>query len=237
MVWNPWHGCRKLSEGCRNCYVYRIDAAHEKDANLISKNKSSFNEPVKKTRAGGYKHPPGTLFYTCFSSDFFLEEADEWRDEAWKIMKERSNCHFTFITKRIDRFSKCIPNDWGDGYDNVSIAVTTENQKMVDYRLPIYLSLPIKHKSIVCEPLLESIELSQYLTSEIQEVSVGGESGPDARVCNYDWVLNIQRQCAAANISFSYHQTGAKLLKDGKLFHIPRNKQHEQARKAGIDID
>ena len=237
MKWNPWHGCHKLSPGCKNCYVYRIDAMHEKDASLIRKNASSFRDPIRRNRQGEYKYPAGTHFHTCFSSDFFLEEADDWRQEAWQIMRTRSNCHFSFITKRIDRFWQCIPTDWGEGYDNVSIAVTTENQQMADYRLPIYLQLPIRHKSIVCEPLLESIDLTPYLTQELQAVSAGGESGPGARICNYDWVLDIQRQCVDAGIAFHYHQTGANLLKDGKLYRIPRIRQHEQAKKAGLDFE
>jgi protein gp37 len=24
-IWNPWHGCRKCSEGCANCYMYYLD--------------------------------------------------------------------------------------------------------------------------------------------------------------------------------------------------------------------
>lgn len=237
MKWNPWHGCHKLSEGCRHCYVYRMDSRHEKDASEVKKNISSFREPVSKNRKGEYKHPSGTTFYTCFTSDFFLEDADEWRKEAWSFMKERSDCRFFFITKRIDRFEKCFPEDWGNGYDNVMIAVTTENQKMADYRLPIYSKLPIKHKGIMCEPLLEGIDLTKYLTPEIEVVSVGGESGSEARICNYEWILDIRNQCIAANVSFDFHQTGAKLLKDGKIYCIPKAKQGVQAAKACIDFN
>ena len=25
-MWNPWHGCTKVSPGCTKCYVYRRDA-------------------------------------------------------------------------------------------------------------------------------------------------------------------------------------------------------------------
>lgn len=174
MRWNPWHGCRKLSEGCRYCYVYRMDALHEKDASKVKKNVSSFHLPIARNRKGEYKYPSGTEFSTCFTSDFFLEEADEWRPEAWKIVKERNDCRFFMITKRIDRFEQCIPADWADGYDHVIIAVTAENQRMADYRLPIYQELPIKVKRIICEPLLEKIDLSSYLTSEIQSVTTGG---------------------------------------------------------------
>lgn len=56
-------------------------------------------------------------------------------------------------------------------------------------------------------------------------VSAGGESGPEARICDYEWVLDIRSQCINANVSFDFHQTGAKLLKDGKLYRIPKEKQ------------
>lgn len=236
MRWNPWHGCRKLSEGCRHCYVYRIDSRIDRDASEVKKNTSTFDLPIAKNRRGEYKYPSGTLFYTCFTSDFFLEEADGWRGDAWKIIRERRDCRFFIITKRIDRFEACKPEDWGEGYDHVTIAVTTENQKMADYRLPIYLNLPIKTKMIVCEPLLEPIDLSKYLTPAIKSVSVGGESGDDARICSYDWVLGIRDQCIRAGVGFSYHQTGAKLMKNGKLYRIPKDKQEDQAHRAGIDI-
>lgn len=236
MRWHPWHGCRKLSEGCRHCYVYRMDARNDKDASEIKKNVSTFHLPVSKNRKGEYKYPSGTEFSTCFTSDFFLKEADEWRPEAWKMIKERSDCRFFIITKRIDRFERCIPDDWGDGYDNVMICVTAENQKMADYRLPIYLKLPIKAKGIICEPLLEKIDLSVYLTSDIQSVTTGGESGQDARVCQYDWVLDLREQCVKSNVSFYYHQTGAKLMKNGRVYHVPKDKQNEQATRAGIDF-
>lgn len=233
--WNPWHGCHKLSEGCRNCYVYRMDARHEKNAGEVKINVSSFRLPVAKNRQGGYKYPSGTVFYTCFTSDFFLEDADRWRGEIWQIIRERSDCKFFIITKRIDRFLTNIPEDWGEGYDNVAIAVTTENQKMADYRLPIYLNLPIKHKLIVCEPLLEEIHLSKYLLPQIESVSVGGESGPEARPCHYEWVLNIREQCIKAGVPFDFRQTGAKFIKDGKLYRVPKEKQIPQAQKAAIN--
>lgn len=234
--WNPWHGCRKLSEGCRHCYVYRMDARHEKDASEVRRNSSTFYLPVAKDRYGEYKYPSGTCFYTCFTSDFFLEDADEWRGEIWQMIRMRSDCSFFIITKRIDRFAQCIPDDWGEGYDNVTVAVTTENQQMADYRLPIYLKQPIKRKAIICEPLLEPIDLTRYLCPEIDSVSVGGESGADARLCHYDWVLDIRAQCVKANVSFDYHQTGAKLLKDGRLYRIPKAVQNEQASRAQIDF-
>ncbi|MGE5381311.1 MAG: DUF5131 family protein [Methylocystaceae bacterium] len=234
-TWNPWHGCHKLSPGCRNCYVYRHDAKYEKDASLVTQT-GAFYLPLKRTRSGDYKLPAGEIIYTCFTSDFFLEEADDWRIEAWQMIHTRSDLHFLIITKRIDRFMVNLPSDWEDGYDNVTICSTCENQDRADYRLPILLNLPIKHKSIICEPLLGPINLAPYLTSAVEQVVVGGESGNEARICNYDWILDIQKQCRDHKVSFHFKQTGGKFVKDGHLYNIKRKYQHAQARKACIDL-
>ena len=68
----------------------------------------------------------------------FCEEADEWRPEAWKMIRERDDLHFVIITKRIHRFQVGLPKDWEEGYDNVTICCTCENQNMADYRLPFF---------------------------------------------------------------------------------------------------
>jgi len=234
--WNPWHGCHKISAGCLNCYVYRIDASFDRDATIISKT-ANFNLPLKKTRGGDYKLSAGEIVYTCFSSDFFLEEADEWRIEAWQMIRLRSDLHFYIITKRIDRFTVNLPADWGAGYDNVSICSTCENQDRADYRLPILLSLPIRHKAIICEPLLEQINLSPWLHPSIEGVIVGGESGKNARTCDFNWVLDLRAQCVKKKVPFHFKQTGARFVKDGHLYFIKRQDQHVQAAKAAIDFD
>lgn len=232
--WNLWHGCHKKSEGCKNCYVYRHDEKYEIDSKQVKKNKI-FYLPIEKNKKGEYKVKSGELIYTCFTSDFFLEEADEWRKEAWDIIRERKDCNFLFITKRIERFNVNLPEDWGNGWDNVIICCTTENQKRADERLPIYKSLPIKHKIIICEPLLEKIELSKYLDSTIEQLVVGGESGNEARICDYNWVMDLRRQCIDKKVNFYFKQTGAKFIKDNKFYRIKRSMQHIQAKKANIN--
>lgn len=232
--WNPWHGCHKISPGCQHCYVYRIDSGFEKDAAVVSTT-ANFNLPVKRKRDGTYKLQPGQTVYTCFSSDFFLDEADEWRKEAWQMIRLRSDLNFFIITKRIDRFTVNLPADWGDGYPNVIIYSTIENQDRADYRLPIMQSLPIRHKGIACEPLLEAIDLTRWLDSSIEQVVVGGESGNDARACHFDWVLDIRQQCIQKGVTFHFRQTGARFVKDGRLYRIKRQFQHSQAAKAAID--
>ena len=204
-------------------------------ASLCHKN-AAFDLPVKRKRDKSYKIPPGRVVFTCFTSDFLLSDADEWRPDCWRMIKERSDCWFYFFTKRIDRLESCLPPDWGDGYDNVLIGCTVENQDRADYRLPIFNSLPIKHRSIIAAPLLEEIDISKYLNDEIEEVSVGGESGLDARECRFEWVMSLHDQCVEKNVPFRFHQTGARFVKNGRLYRVPRAYQHAQARKAGLNF-
>ena len=234
-IWNPWHGCFKISPGCQNCYVYRRDSQFEKDSTVVHKTKN-FDLPIKKDRNGEYKLKAGEIVNTCFTSDFFIDKADKWRNDAFSMMKRRKDLKFFIITKRIDRFMSCVPLDWGNGYENVLIACTVENQEMADYRLPIYTKAPIKHKAIICEPLLGKINLIPYLNDEIGFVMVGGESGTNARTCEYDYVLDIKNQCLDKKINFRFHQTGTYLKKGGKIYNIPRKFQHIQAKKADIDL-
>lgn len=234
-LWNPWHGCHKLSAGCMHCYVYRGDSKRGIDSRIVSKTKN-FDLPVQRKRNGEYKIASDSMLYTCFTSDFFVEDADEWRAETWEMIGQRSDLRFMIITKRIDRLQVLLPDDWGEGYDNVTICCTIENQDRADYRLPIYKAAPIKHKIIICEPILERIDLRPYNIGEwAEQVVVGGESGYDARPCNFDWVMELHDLCVEQNVAFWFKQTGEKFIKDGKLFSINRKFQHSQARKAAIN--
>ena len=233
-MWSPWRGCRKCSSGCLHCYIHKGDAKRGVDTSNIEKTKQ-FDYPIAKDKKGNYKMKSG-LVYLCFSTDFLIKEADEWRSEAWRMIKERSDCHFLFLTKRIHRLKNCLPPDWNDGYDNVTICCTIEDQASADKRLPIFNSLPIKNRVITAQPLIEEIDISKYL-SNIQEVVVGGESDKDARILDYSWVLSIREQCIKANVSFTFRQLGTHFVKDGELFTIKTSLLMSQARKANIDVE
>ncbi len=232
-VWNPWHGCKKISPGCANCYVYRRDEGIGKDASVVSMT-GDFSLPLKKDRCGGYKlRPDDGEVFTCMTSDFFLDIADEWRGRCWDMIRERDDLHFHIITKRIERFEKCLPDDWGDGWDNVTVCSTCEDQQRADERLPVLLSLPIKHRQMICEPMLEEINIEKYLSSGlIEHVTCGGESGNNARPCDFNWVKELRRQCIRTAVPFTFKQTGAVFIKDGRVYHIPRRLQMAQAKKS-----
>lgn len=231
-IWNPWRGCKKCSDGCKYCYIHKGDLKRNVNTNEIVKTKD-FYKPIEKLKNGNYKIKSG-IVYLCFSSDFLIEEADEWRNECWDMIKEREDLTFLFLTKRIDRFMKCIPKDWKSGYENVIVCCTVENQKNVDYKLSIFKDLPIKHKCITAQPLLEKIDIEKYLDT-VELVVVGGESDYNARPLDYDWVLDIRDQCIRKNVNFEFRQCGTHFIKDAKQYKLKTKDLSKQAKAAKID--
>lgn len=233
ILWNLIHGCHRKSEGCAHCYVFTRDEQHDIDTNIVRKT-SSFNLPLKRNRQKEWKIPSGSMVMTCFSSDFFIEEMDEWRDEAWEMMRLRKDLQFYMVTKRPERITESLSSYWDEIKERIYICCTMENQRRVDERLPIFKSLPIAHREIIVEPMLEAVDFHGELDG-IEEITVGGESGLKARPCHYEWILDVRRQCIEAGICFQFMQTGANFIKDGRHYVLDHRTQMKQARKANID--
>ena len=236
-IWNPWHGCKKCSEGCLNCYMYFLDAQRGKDGGEIYRTKAGFRYPLSKDREGRYKVQSGEMLRVCMTSDFFLEEADPWRDEAWDIIHQRPDVKFWLLTKRPQRVAAHLPRDWGEGWENVMFNVTCENQRRADERIPLLLELPFKHKGIMCAPFIGPVTIQKYLPAgQIEQVLCDGENYGGARPCHYEWVKALHDECAAADVTFVFLGTGRCFVKDGKTYRLEGRIQTEQAFKSGLSF-
>lgn len=236
-IWNPWHGCKKISEGCEHCYMFFLDRVREKDGGDIYRTRAGFDYPLQKDRHGRYKIESGEMIRVCMTSDFFLPEADEWRADAWEIMRQRPDVKFFLLTKRPERVKDCLPKWWGDGWENIFFNVTCENQRRADERIPILLDLPFKHKGIMCAPFIGEVSIEKYLgDGGIEQVICGGENYDGARPCNFDWVKKLRAECVAHDITFCFIETGTVFIKAGKRYHIPKKTlQAEMAHKSGMN--
>ncbi len=237
-IWNPWHGCKKCSEGCENCYMYFLDGIRGGDASVVYRTRN-FAYPLQKRRGGGYKIAGGELIRVCMTSDFFVEEADEWRGEAWEIMRERSDVRFYLLTKRPQRVKAVLPDWWGEGLENVIFNVTCENQRRADERIPLLHSLPFRHKGIMCAPLIGAVSIKKYLAEgQIEQVICGGENYEGARPCDYAWVKSLHDECKEANVTFCFIETGNVFIKDGRIYRIPSKRvQSEQAARSNLSFE
>ena len=236
-IWNPWHGCRKISAGCRNCYMYALDRRRGMDGSRIFRT-ANFDYPLQRERSGAYKIKSGELIRVCMTSDFFLEDADLWRAEAFAIMAARADVIFYLLTKRAARMAACLPANYQPGFPNLSFNVSCENQAAADERTPHLLALPCTHKGVMCAPLIGPVNLRPYLTSgQIEQVICGGENYDNPRPCDYAWVLDLRDQCAASAVKFTFIETGAIFIKDGRHYHIPdKRMQSYYAAKVGINL-
>jgi len=218
--------------------MYYLDKIHgDKDGSVIYKTKN-MRYPLQRNRNGEYKIKSGEQIRVCMSSDFFLPEADLWREEAWDIIRIRKDVIFFLLTKRADRIESCLPKDWGLGYENVFLHVTCENQARADERIPILLSIPAKHKGIMCAPFIGPISILKYLEQGgLEQVIVGGENYDGARPCNFDFVKSLQKECVKYNVKFTFIETGTHFIKDGKSYFLKNKKlQAYMAYKSGMNF-
>lgn len=237
-IWNPWHGCVKCSEGCQHCYMYFLDRVRDKNGADIYRTKTGFTYPIQKFRDGSYKIKSGELIRVCMSSDFFLKQADGWREEAWEIMHQRPDVKFFLLTKRPQRVAQCLPENWGDGWDNVMFNVTCENQARADERIPLLKELPFKHKGIMCAPLIGAVSIEKYLgDGVIEQVICGGENYDGARPCHFEWVQALRSECVRHTVTFCFIETGSVFIKDGRRYYMPKKTiQSEMAYKSGMNF-
>ena len=171
---NFWVGCQKVSAECKFCYMFRQEARYGRDGSKVRKTgKATFNAALK------WKEPK--RIFTCSMSDFFIQEADQWRDEAWKIIRKTPHHTWLILTKRPERIKDCLPDDWGDGYPNVWLGTTIGVQSSF-HRAETLSKIPSAVRFISAEPLLEPIDFlvekgSERVIDSFHWVILGGESG------------------------------------------------------------
>lgn len=110
------------------------------------------------------------------------------------------------------------------------VCCTIENQENTNRKLSVFQKLPIKRGIITAQPFIADVDIEPYLDG-IERVVVGGDSDKDARVLDYNWVLNIREQCIRKHVSFEFRQCGTHFVKDGKLYNLSVKNLCSQARK------
>jgi protein gp37 len=218
--------------------MFAMDAQRGRQGGDIYRTGEGFTYPLQRDRQGRYKIRSGELIRVCMTSDFFIEEADAWRDEAWSMIRLRCDVKFFLLTKRPERVAACLPADWGEGWANVFFNVSCENQRRADERIPWLLALPFKHKGIMAAPLIGAIDLAPYLqTRQIEQVIAGGENYGSQRPCHFEWILALRGVCQSHDVNFCFIETGTHFVKDGKSYRLQSKRlQSEMAWKSGASF-
>jgi protein gp37 len=229
--WNPWHGCRKVSEACKNCIMFVNDSAK-------IKNKFRIPEPSTIRLVNNWREPyrlqkqaqelgKRLICSVCMSSDFFIEEADGWREDAWRVIRETSSVVYQIQTKRTHRIADHLPADWGDGYPNVWLGASVEMKKYLR-RLDDLRAIPCVLRYADSLGMLESMmpELPDQLDG-IGWCIASGEKGccqAEPRPWDAQWAREVRDVCAERGIPFWFSHVAGRgqqpsTLLDGREYN------------------
>lgn len=223
---NFWWGCHKVSSECLHCYINGI----MKRAGQIP-----FEGPIrtknwknpKKWNRQAEKEGKRFRIFTCSMSDFFHPDADQWRSDAWDIIRSCPHLDWLVLTKRPELIHSRLPSDWGDGYPNVLLGVTCGVTKSLN-RVQILKEIPAKQRFISAEPLLEEIDFRSYLLDgKIDWIITGCEQAGKnkRRPMDIEWVRDIDRQCRDSDVAHYFKQRydGTQIVTDGLLDGVVRH--------------
>lgn len=204
-VWNPVTGCTKISVGCKNCYAERManrlrlmGQPKYADGFRVTTHRDSLSDPWT-----WYK--PRRVF-VCSMSDLFHEDVPfGFIGTAFAVMQATAQHHYLVLTKRPERmleFALAMKRPWPK---NVHAGVSVENNDHV-YRADILRQVPARFRFVSAEPLLGPLD--QLDLNGIDQLIVGGESGPGARPMEAEWVRDLRDRCVNSDTMFFFKQWG-----------------------------
>ena len=208
---NFWVGCQPVSEGCLHCYARAKYDERGKDFAVV-KRTQTWKDPFKWQREAFDLGEVRTVFGNSYG-DFFHVEADQWRPDAWNVIRDTPNLEWRLLTKRAESIADRLPEDWGSGYPNVWLAVTVEMKKYLA-RMDVLRKIPATVRYVMCEPLLEELtpEIGEHLDG-FHWLMAGGESGNGTgnfRPMDLQWARNLRDLCAAKAIPFYFKQPAGR---------------------------
>lgn len=235
---NPWKGCQMKSAGCARCYMFRHANRWGADPTIISRSSNNvWKSPYRwNKQLSGDEPAEERIVFMNSMSDFFIPQADNWRPEIYPILELTPNLLYLILTKYPERVPAQLPPNWvtethPNGYPNVIVGTSIEDQKAADLRMPELLRIQATYKVISFEPLLGPIDLSPFLTESkrlpIDWAIIGGESGYKTRKkgkkdfryrpCQLEWLVSLRDQLEAAGVPVFVKQLGSHLAHEYKL--------------------
>lgn len=241
-TFNPWWGCSRVSAGCAHCYAetlgHRFGVEWGPLAYRRPASEDQWAEPLRWNASAKRAGRRARVF--CASmADVFDEVAPEHAlTRLFDLTRATPWLDWQLLTKRPQNIRAALPADWCNGYRNVWLGVSVENQAAADERIPLLLQVPARVRFLSCEPLLGPVrlwweedgmvlgpgvqneeertpgsvdfppEVLDYSYPAIDWVIAGGESGPGARPMHPDWARGLRDQCQGAGVPFFFKQWG-----------------------------
>lgn len=222
-TWNPVTGCTRVSPGCDHCYMFALyPRLRAMGVTGYGTTPDEIQLLPERLRTPLSWRKPRLVFVNSMADLFHQRVPFEFIFEAFSVMQEAAAKRghvFQVLTKRPGRavgwweeYGDRFPDGWPP---NIWIGTSVENQKYAP-RLTVLARLPAPVRFVSAEPLLERLELTEWLESDaLQWVIVGGESGAGARPMDPDWARDLRDQTTNAGVPFFLKQLGGVRNKRG----------------------
>lgn len=219
---NVWHGCDKVSAGCKHCYaeqstpvrvkraagleVWGKDAARDETGAWLSNLRKWGRAAVRRANP-----EPWRVFGQSLSDTFEARpDLDPLRAQFFAAMTEwhSRSLVFQLLTKRPENIRAMVPPAWLKSWPaHVWIGCTVEDQPNAARRIPHLRGVPAAVRFLSVEPQIEHVVPN---LDGIAWVICGGESGSKARPFDLAWARSLRDQCRAAGVPFFLKQLGAR---------------------------
>ncbi|HNB04288.1 MAG TPA: DUF5131 family protein [Thauera aminoaromatica] len=180
-TFNPWLGCDKCSEGCKNCYAEvstPVRVARSKGLELWGAqaqrriaSEEMWKQPLKWDRdaeKAGIRHRVFCASLADVFEDYRGPDADAVRAARFRLITliaQTPHLNWLLLTKRPENVAKLWPVTLPgiQHYDNIWIGCTVENQARATQRLPELLKIPAVIRFVSYEPALEAVDFSRWM--------------------------------------------------------------------------
>ena len=216
-------GCTKVSEECRNCYMYRMSGSLGRDpytVEILGPHRKPWNVDPAVQQIGRFadQNPAyleyienrirglkkGMIFVNSMSDTFHEDIPEEVLKMWFAIFETHPERQFQILTKRPGRArnffrGRKVPNNCWLG---VSVGMAAAKS-----RIDILREIDASLRFLSCEPLIE--DLGEMNLDGIHWVIVGGESDREKpREMKLEWAESIRRACDAKGVAFFFKQVG-----------------------------
>ena len=224
-TWNPTTGCSKISPGCDNCYAEAFALRLQKMG--VPRYARGFEFTVHEDALGlPLMWKRARMIFVDSMSDLFHEKISiQFIDKVFEVIRAAPQHVYQILTKR--SYSMMKYSERLGGFPNQVWAGVSFENAQYKFRIDHLRRVRAWVRFLSIEPLLGPV--GHIDLSGIDWVIVGGESGPNFRPLNPDWVREVRDQCTDKDVPFFFKQWGGRTSKsggrmlDGKMWHqFPR---------------
>lgn len=225
-TFNPWIGCTRVSEGCRNCYAERMAGRFGQTWGPAGERRrtaeSTWKQPLAWNRQAQREGRRYSVFPSmCDPFDDHPSITDAMASDFGKLICDTPNLDWLLLTKRPESIEERLPVMFPPHSGhlpaslNVRIGVSVEDQTTANERIQELLRQWSGPNFVSYEPALGPVDFTVTWYGEtaldpggIDWLIAGGESGPGARPAHPDWFRSVRDQCQAAGVAFFMKQWG-----------------------------